>query len=453
MASATSVPYSGNPDIDGILTGVRWADPRLTFSFAAAGASVDPWAGVKVQTLSDVQQDAIRAVLKMAANISGLTFTEVADTRSSQGTMRFGESATEVTASGYYPGSSTSSGDAWFNLVDYNAPRLGSYAFLTMMHEIGHTLGLDHGHDGRYALPSNHDSLEYSVMTYRSYAGGGTGNYTVREGSFPRSFMLDDLAALQYMYGANYRTNSGATTYQWNPSTGELSVNGARQGASTTNTILETIWDGGGADTYDFRSYTTALRVDINPGAWTTTSSAQLANLGDGHVARGNIASAYLYNGNSASLIENVKGGSGNDRIVGNAVANTLEGNNGNDTLIGGAGKDALVGGNGSDRFVFNAALTAANIDTVTDFRHDTDVIELEDTLFKGVGSSLTSGEFYAKAGVTKAHDADDRILYDTGNGKLYYDADGNKSGGAAAILFATLTTKPVLDHGDFVIV
>jgi serralysin len=453
VASVSSVSYTGSADVDGVLSGIRWTDALLTFSFAASGVSAGSLAGVNVQTLSVVQQDAIRDVLKMAANVSGLSFTEVADTSASQGTLRFGESPTEFTATGYYPSTQSSGGDAWFNLTDYNSPKPGSYAFLTMLHETGHTLGLDHAHDGKYATPLDHDSLEYSVMTYRSYAGGPTGNYSVREGSYPRSFMLNDIAALQYMYGADYGTNAGSTTYRWNPKTGELAINGAGQGASATNTILETIWDGGGTDTYDFSAYTTALRVDINPGGWTTTSQAQLAVLGSGHLARGNIASAYLAGGNPASLIENVIGGSGADRIVGNIAANRLLGGNGNDTISGGAGNDVFKGGGGADRFVFNTALGPANVEKIEDFKHDTDLIQLEDSVFAKVGTSLSAGEFYARAGITTAHDRDDRIIYNTKSGKLFYDADGNKSGGVASVHFATLSTKPVLDHGDFVIV
>jgi serralysin len=453
VASVSSVSYTGIPDIDGVLSNVRWTDPRLTFSFAASGTSVGSLIGVKVQTLSVVQQDAMRLVLKMAAGVSGLSFTEVAESKTSQGTLRFGESPTEITASGYYPSTQANGGDAWFNLTDYNSPAKGSYAFLTMLHETGHTLGLDHGHEGAHALPANHDSLEYSVMTYRSYAGGPTGAYTVRDGSFPRSFMLSDLAALQYLYGANYSTNAGATTYRWSPSTGELSIDGVGQGPATTNTILETIWDGGGIDTYDFGSYSTALRVDITPGGWTTTSSAQLAVLGQGHVARGNIASAYLYRGSEASLIENVRGGSGADVILGNNAANRLRGGSGNDTLAGGAGMDVLKGGGGADRFVFNATLGSTNVDTLEDFQHDKDLIQLEDLLFKAIGPSLGAGEFYAKAGAVTAHDRDDRVIYDTTSGKLYYDADGNKSGGLATVHFASLTNKPALDHGDFAVV
>ena len=52
------------------------------------------------------------------------------------------------------------------------------------------------------------------------------------------------------------------------------------------------------------------------------------------------------------SLIENAKGGGGNDAITGNAAANLLEGQAGNDTLDGGAGADTLVGADGNDRLI-----------------------------------------------------------------------------------------------------
>jgi serralysin len=110
------------------------------------------------------------------------------------------------------------------------------------------------------------------------------------------------------------------------------------------------------ADTYDFSNYATNLVVDLRPGGWTTSSSAQLSHLdsyaGDTHVAAGNIANALLYNGDTRSLIENAKGGGGNDAITGNAAANLLEGQAGNDTLDGGAGADTLVGADGNDRLI-----------------------------------------------------------------------------------------------------
>ena len=195
---------------------------------------------------------------------------------------------------------------------------MGTYAFATFLHEIGHTLGLDHGQDGIAALPTNHDSLEYSVMTYRSFVGADLNGYTVRQGSYPTTPMLDDVAAIQYMYGANYATRSGNTVYSWSPTTGEMSMDGVGQGASTANKVLMTVWDGGGEDTYDFSAYTTNLTVDLGPGAWTTTSSAQLGDLGGDfypeRVRPRKHRQRLSLSGQHGLVIEDAIGGSGNDR-------------------------------------------------------------------------------------------------------------------------------------------
>ncbi len=354
MPSTSSVSVSGNLDIDGVLSGTKWTDPNLTFSFPTLLAQMG-YTETGFEAMNAAQQTAVRAIFQMYQSYTGLTFTEVTESSTVHGTLRFAEEDTAGTAYGYYPSSAIQGGDIWLNHTDYNTPLKGTYAYATFMHEIGHALGLDHGQDGLAALPTDHDSLEYSVMTYRSFVGADLYGYTASQGSFPQTLMLDDIAALQYMYGANYTTNAGNTIYTWNATTGEMSINGTGQGASTTNKIFMTLWDGSGNDTYDFSNYTTNLTVDLSPGGWTTTSSAQLASLGYGHYARGNIANAYLYNGNVASLIENANGGSGNDTITGNQANNILRGNGGNDTLAGGLGNDTIIGGEGSDICIINA--------------------------------------------------------------------------------------------------
>ncbi len=146
-----------------------------------------------------------------------------------------------------------------------------------------------------------------------------------------------------------------------------------------------------------------------------------------------------------------LKGGAGDDKLDGGKANDSLDGGKGNDTLIGGFGNDTLTGGAGRDEFVFNTKLGGTNTDTVADFTHDTDLLHLSDAIFRTVGPTLDAAEFYAGAGAVKAHDRDDRIIYDTSTGRLYYDDDGKR--GHAAIHFATLATKPVVDAGDFAVV
>ena len=138
----------------------------------------------------------------------------------------------------------------------------------------------------------------------------------------------------------------------------------------------------------------------------------------------------------------------GNDWLTGDA---------GNDTLIGGNGNDILYGGAGSDRFVFNVTPSASgNLDTIADFQSGADKIQLSRAVFTALGASatnLTASQFWSGAGVVKGHDADDRVVYNTTTGALYYDADGSGAGGAVQIALIGTTTHANLLFSDFQII
>ena len=116
-------------------------------------------------------------------------------------------------------------------------------------------------------MPHDHDLVEYSVMSYRSYVGASKSAYTNGTGSFPQTLMMYDIAAIQALYGANYNSNGDDTTYHWDPNSGEFFINGEGQGTPIGNRAFMTLWDGGGHDTYDFSNYGTDLNVDLQPGA------------------------------------------------------------------------------------------------------------------------------------------------------------------------------------------
>jgi Ca2+-binding RTX toxin-like protein len=130
-----------------------------------------------------------------------------------------------------------------------------------------------------------------------------------------------------------------------------------------------------------------------------------------------------------------------------------LFGQGGNDVLRGGAGNDRLFGGAGTDAFVFDTAL-GANVDALPDFDPVQDVIHLDNAVFTALATGvLAPGQFRAGANLGAAQDADDRIVYDTTTGRLYYDADG--VGGTAAIRFASLGSEgsiPTLTVADFLV-
>ncbi|MDF8333566.1 calcium-binding protein [Novosphingobium cyanobacteriorum] len=163
----------------------------------------------------------------------------------------------------------------------------------------------------------------------------------------------------------------------------------------------------------------------------------------------GNTGNDTIEGNTGANLID---GGKGDDMLRGNDGDDTLIGNRGNDHLEGGAGADALSGGLGSDTltggfgadaFRFDAKIDpSVGADLITDFHAaEGDRIELSLAQFRGLGAAfgpITADQFWSGNGVTQAHDASDRLIYDTATGTLYYDADG-AGGRATSIAIAQL--------------
>jgi Ca2+-binding RTX toxin-like protein len=155
---------------------------------------------------------------------------------------------------------------------------------------------------------------------------------------------------------------------------------------------------------------------------------------------------------------DSITAGVGNDSMSGGAGNDTLAGGAGNDTLVGGAGNDMLTGGDGADRFVLDAALSAANFDTIKDFATGTDKIVLSAKVFtkftgSSAGTAITAGNLVVGAGTTaKAADSNDYLIYDTGTDMLYYDADGNGAGAPVAFVKVELTGTAAPAFGDILI-
>ena len=142
-----------------------------------------------------LQQAATASILNMYSAVANVTFTQITETSTQSADLRYAESSQPSTAWGYYPSTSPEGGDAWFSSSGlYNNPVVGNYAWLTIIHETGHLLGLEVPQDvmGSFgAVPASLDSLEYSVMSYRSYAGASTTQgLTNATWSFPTTLMM-----------------------------------------------------------------------------------------------------------------------------------------------------------------------------------------------------------------------------------------------------------------------
>ena len=139
--------------------------------------------------------------------------------------------------------------------------------------------------------------------------------------------------------------------------------------------------------------------------------------------------------------------------MLGGAGSDTLNGDNGfngADTLNGGADHDTLTGGAGNDQFVFDLAPNAADSDIITDFAQGQDQFVFDNAVFTAIGAdgALAANAFYAGAA---AHDADDRVIFNSATGVVSYDADG--LGGIDAVEIAHMSNGVQLTHTDFSII
>jgi serralysin len=347
----------------------------------------------KFQVLNTEQKAVVRSwLLNDYYNVSNLIFTELTGANDADATIRIARADIPASVPSSVAGTSidlrpynqnhaflpgipsdvVESGDVWYRSDIGASPKIGSYGYFTIGHELGHSLGLKHGHESNplQALTNNklsddRDSIEFSIMTYRPYINGSIATpeqgFPIEQFSYAQTLMMYDIRAIQQMYGAWFNYQPTNTVYKFSTITGEMFINGVSQGVPGANRIFRTIWDGNGLDTYDFSNYTTSLSINLTPGGWVDLhvgGNNQRANLDTknaGRYARAHVFNALQYQGDVRSLIENANGGSGNDSIQGNIASNTLNGNNGNDMIDGGDGSDILIGGNGNDVLVGNS--------------------------------------------------------------------------------------------------
>lgn len=150
-----------------------------------------------------------------------------------------------------------------------------------------------------------------------------------------------------------------------------------------------------------------------------------------------------------------INGGGGADRLYGASEADEIYGESGNDELFGGAGDDTLEGGTGNDiltggagndLFVFTQ-FGADNVDTITDFQVGDKIGLNREELFGSIENEGALDPSAFRYG-TQAQDADDRILYQSFTGKIFYDVDG--VGGADPVLFAQVEPGTALNAFSF---
>ncbi len=335
-SSITYTTLSHDNSIDSLIGELRWVNTTISYSFpfsnsisywsALSGGygsqfgDGEPWRST-FTPLTSADQAAFIKALQQWANVANINFTQVTETPGNVGDIRaaYTDDPGEATlAWAYLPNTSPLAGDVWINtnsLLNSQEWNPGNISFETLLHELGHALGLTHPFadpdmPSKPVLSANLDSTIHSVMSY-TYANlkGETGD----EFSFhPTTPMALDIAAIQYLYGANMHYHAGDDTYIFND----------------IDTYNETLWDAGGNDTIRYDGTIPGL-INLNSGDGSFIG--QLVYVQSNGVNIGDpVPNVWIANN---VTIENAVAGQGNDILIGNSSRNNLDGGAGIDTV------------------------------------------------------------------------------------------------------------------------
>ncbi|MFB5185516.1 serralysin family metalloprotease [Yersinia intermedia] len=363
---------------------------KLTYSFLDSVTRI-PGGDKGFVKFNPAQIATAKLSLQSWSDAANITFTEI--TPSQKANVTFGNftlshdgSLADSQAYALLPGSGSSSGSTWYNynVDNIRHPDTMEYGRQTLTHEIGHALGLSHpgNYNAGEGTPTYkdvtyaEDTRQFSIMSYWNEKNTGGDN----KGHYAAAPMLDDIAAIQHLYGANMTTRTGDTIYGFHSNTNRDYYTAA----DSSKALIFSVWDADGNDTFDFSGYSNDQRINLHEKSFTDVGGL-----------KGNVSIA------AGVTIENAIGGSGNDIIVGNDARNTLMGGDGNDILFGDGGADVLWGGAGKDIFVFGKVSdsTPQAADWIMDFERGIDKIDLSAFNFANSGGFHFVNSFSGKAG------------------------------------------------------
>lgn len=415
----TPIVKANDITIDSLLSSFRWASATISYSFPTSNDPLfwssllsgygfqfgdgEPWSSAAAPFTTADQTNFVKA-LQQWANVANLNFVQVAETPVEVGDIRaaYTEDPDELTlAWTYLPSPSVLAGDIWINtqgLLRFQDWEPGSISFETVLHELGHALGLKHpfgdtDDPSQTVLPENLDNTRYTVMSYTySNLEGDVGT----EFSFhPTTPMVLDISAMQFLYGANNFYHVANDTYTFDDA----------------NIYHETIWDGGGSsDTIQYTGTIPSL-IDLNPG-----SASQIGQSVYVQSNGVNIGSP-IHNIWIADnvMIENAIGGQGDDIFIGNSASNRLDGGSGIDTVLVESARNQFTFNNTSGNYLIAANANPGKQDTLSNIErikfddigialdlngHAGEVAKLLGAVF---GALAVTNQEYAGIGLVKA--------------------------------------------------
>ncbi len=396
-------------------------------------------------------------------------------------------------------GPSRAAGDFWsFSTFtsdhDYMnlAPERGGGEYLnwTLIHEVGHGLGLLHPFEGSAdtSVGAALDNERYTVMSYTGSASANAYGHAV-------TMMALDIAALQQQYGTETYAAGNSTYTLFDAQGGDLSLT---EGAMSIGRAYATIWDSGGTqDTIVYGNTDNSVLINLNdatldraavasdaaPAITALQHTAMYSSLATalqtetinpdynagGFFSRVLTESNGTYSGIDGGFaiangvdIENATGGAQEDLLIGNELANTLTGNDGNDVLIGGGGNDQLAGGEGCDTAGFSGAMAdytiTDNDDGSVTVAHNGGGVDGTDTLVD-IEMAQFSDQLYnlGSEGALEFTAVTDNSFVSFGDNVLYRNDDGFQSNVDLTSIFeegitiggSTFTTIAVNTNGN----
>lgn len=393
-------------------------------------------------------------------------------------------------------------GDVWIDgFVSSNFSPLDAsyYAQLTMIHETGHALGLSHpgdydalDDDDGDGVPDPityendaffaQDSLQYSVMSYfDAYETGAQHiDWSLMNFAYSATPLVHDIAAIQAIYGVDETTRTGNTVYGFNSTADRDAYD------FTVNTRpIVAIWDAGGTDTLDFSGWNTPSTIDLNEGAFSSGGGIDkfltLEEVNANRAALGlpartaetaafyeNLKAEYgitspLFKDNISiaygAIIENAIGGGGDDRIIGNQVANVLTGKAGADTFVlntsGTSGADRISDFGKTDVLVTEKAISDSNRDGIITYsraslRLDTDG---DSVVLDGISGTTglrylgtADGEYYYADARVRPTAKSNAVVREGTVGDDTLTGTGGRSSGSAVLFFDTANAAGTSD-------